>query len=105
MPDATAYFSAIRQGQAKLETLFPGGFCHVTSIRNPNAGSTAGTVTEVPLRIAAKHIVENTARIASDSEVSEFHARSRAFAERMQAVAHTNQKRNDASGVVHILRG
>ena len=104
MPDATQYFASIRAEQAKLDKLYPCGFLHIVSTRNLNAGSVEGVVAEVPTRIAAKSICENVARIATESEVSEFHARSRAFAERMQAVAFTNHKRQDASGVVHIIR-
>ena len=68
------------------------------------ANSTAGTVSQVTTRQAAKRLCEATARIAEASEVADFEARGKAFTERMQAQTYINHKRHDASGVVHIVR-
>ena len=104
MQEPSAYFAVIKADEERLNKLYPNRCLYIMSIKNIGQGSTAGTVTEVSTRIAARHFAENTARPATDSEIAEFHARSRAFADRMQAVAFTNHKRQDASGVVHIIR-
>ena len=104
MPDASQYFSAIQTEKARLDRVYPDGCLYVMSVRNLGANSTAGTVSEVSTKIAAKHFVENTAREASKEEIADFKARAKAFSERMQAVSFTNHKRHDSSGVTHIIR-
>jgi len=102
--NASAYFSAIRTEQARLERAFPDGFLYVYSIKNLMANSTAGTVSQVTTRQAAKHLCEATARVATPDEIAEFHARAQAYIERLQSQAYVNHKRHDSSGVTHIIR-
>lgn len=59
------YYREIRQRQSELSGQFPDGCCCVTR---------AGCVTEVPISIAARLIVEQSHVLASEAEIEEFHA-------------------------------
>jgi hypothetical protein len=100
--DASAYFSALRAEQNRLEKLYPTGFLYIVSIKNLNANSTGGTVTEVSTRQAATHFCAATARIAEPGEVADFHAQAKAFSARM-ATQSFNRKKSDSSGVTFTL--
>lgn len=97
-----AYYAGIREDKARLDKLYPGGFLFVMSVQNPNAGSVAGVVSHVSTRIAAKHLVENTARIATDAEIADFEAKGRAFNEKMKA-EQFNRNRTTPGGSVNLI--
>ena len=102
MPDASVYFSAIQAEKARLDRAFPEGYLFITSLKNFAANSTAGTVSEVPTKTAAKHVVENTARVATPEEIADFKARAQAFSNRM-ASQQFARKKSDSSGVTFTL--
>ena len=58
------YYTAVRQRRAELAKQFPSGDCLVVS---------KGTVTEVPVPLAATLLVEGTHKLASESQIQEFH--------------------------------
>jgi len=62
--DLRIYYQKIRDCEAKI----PGTFAFVVSTATPDGGK-AGVVTEVPRRVAAKMVVDGTARLAVESEV------------------------------------
>ena len=68
--DLKAYYQKIRE----LEKSFGEAFPVIVSMETSDGGK-AGVTTEVPVHIAAKMIVENRARIASEEEGKEFHER------------------------------
>ena len=102
MPDANAYFAAIQTETARLNRAYPEGCLFIMSVRNMGANSTAGTVSEVSTKIAAKHFVENTARVATPEEIADFKARAQAFAARM-ATQQFARKKTESSGVTFTL--
>ena len=102
MPDSSVYFAAIKAETDRLNKIYPNDCLHVISTRNMQMGSTPGTVSEVSTKIAAKHLAENTARIATEPEIAEFHARGAAFTARM-ATQQFARKKSDSSGVTFTL--
>ena len=61
--DLRAYYQEIRDVEAKI----PGPCAVVVSVATPDGGK-AGTLTEVPRRVAAKMLVDGTAKLAADGE-------------------------------------
>ena len=59
------YYAAVRQRRAELAGQFPSGDCLVVS---------KGTVTEVPVSLAATLLVAGTHALASKAEQDAFHA-------------------------------
>ena len=59
------YYTAVRQRRAELAGQFPSGDCLVVS---------KGTVTEVPVSLAATLLVAGTHALASKAEQDAFHA-------------------------------
>jgi len=100
--NASAYFSAIRTEQARLERAFPDGFLHICSIKNLMQNSTGGTISHVTARQAAKHLCEATARVATPDEIADFQEKARAFNERMQAEQFT-RNRSTPGGSVNLV--
>jgi hypothetical protein len=68
--DLRAYYKKIRETQAAMQSP------HVVlvSMATPDGGK-PGVTTEVPAPIAARMIVEGTARQATDEETADFHTR------------------------------
>jgi hypothetical protein len=95
--DLNIYFSELKLERARLDERYPAGCCYTTSLDRFK------TVAEVPTSIAAKTILDNKARISTESEVAEFLERGKKFAARMAATAHTNHRKADSSGTVFIL--
>jgi len=99
MSDLAEYYSAVRLQEDELRTTCPTGYTFVTSIRNISKGSAAGTVTEVSLKAAAKHLVDSTAKISTPEEVTAHQSRGASFAVRMNAV---EQRRNKGQSVILV---
>jgi len=59
--DLRVYFQKIRDVEAKI----PGPYTTVVSVATPDGGR-AGVLTDVPRRVAAKMVVDGTAKLASD---------------------------------------
>jgi len=57
--DLKLYYQKIRDVEAKI----PGAYVEVVSLATPDGGK-GGMVTEVPRRIAAKMVVDGTAKLA-----------------------------------------
>lgn len=68
--DLRQYYARIRETEAALD----GDFVVVTSCATPDGGR-AGVTSEVSRALAAKMIVEQQARNATDEESREFHQR------------------------------
>jgi hypothetical protein len=68
--DLRQYYAKIRQLEGSLE----GDFIVVVSCETPDGGR-AGVASEVPRALAAKLIVEQQVRAATDEERREFHRR------------------------------
>ena len=58
--DLRAYYQKVRDMESKI----PGPYALVESIATPDGGK-AGMLTEVPRRVAAKMIVDGTAKLAT----------------------------------------
>jgi hypothetical protein len=67
--DLRAYYSKLRE----IEATLPKPQVVVVSMATPDGGK-QGVITEVPTPIAARMVVENIARQATDAEASAFHA-------------------------------
>ena len=65
--DLRNYYQKIREVEAKI----PGAYALVVSLATPDGGK-AGLVTEAPRRLAAKMIVDGTARPATEGECKQF---------------------------------
>ncbi len=63
-----AYFAALETEKAKLEKTGQ-NFGYITSVENSITGSKGGVVTEVPNAIAARMILEGTARVSTQEEI------------------------------------
>ena len=64
--------------QRKLEELqiaHPSGYVYLTSLHDSQRQMAAGTVTEVTLLNAAKHLCERSHEIATETEVEEYRQR------------------------------
>jgi hypothetical protein len=66
--DLRVYYQKIRSEEAKI----PGKFAKVTSLATPDGGK-PGMMTEVPRRVAAKMIVDGTAKLAAEGETEPSH--------------------------------
>jgi hypothetical protein len=93
------FFAAIKDEAIRLTERFPSGFCYVTSLKNINRQSTAGTVAEVSTRIAARHLVENTGRISTDPEIAAHLAQGRSNAAQTSAMDYRHAKH----GPVYVI--
>jgi len=60
--DLRVYYQKIRDIESKI----PGQYAVVVSLPTPDGGK-AGTITEVSRRVAAKMVVDGTAKLASDT--------------------------------------
>jgi hypothetical protein len=60
--DVRIYYQKIRDVEAKI----PQSSVKVISLQTPDGGK-AGLITEVPRRVAAKMVVDGTAKIAADN--------------------------------------
>lgn len=65
--DLRNYFQRIRDVEAKI----PGPYALVVSLPTPDGGK-AGLITEAPRRVAAKMVVDGTAKLATESESKQF---------------------------------
>lgn len=63
--DLRVYYQKIREAEAKI----PGPYALVESIATPDGGK-AGLITEVPRRVAAKMVVDGTAKLVGDAQVA-----------------------------------
>ena len=83
--DLRLYYQKIRDTAAKIEDEFP-----VLVSRETGDGGKAGTLTEVPRRIAAKMVVEGTAQVASPAQKASFRdaqAEAKRVADQLSAAA------------------
>ena len=107
--DLKVYYEKLRQTEASL----PGPDVVIVSLATPDGGR-AGVPTETPREIAAKMIVDGTARMASEAEALEYEekrlalrrsAEEAALASRIQVtlVAESDAKR--PSGAVKGIKG
>jgi hypothetical protein len=62
--DMRMYYRKVRE----VEATIPGTSTSVVSLATPDGGK-EGTITEVPRRVAAKMIVDGTAKLATESEI------------------------------------
>lgn len=60
---------AIRLRREQLDSEYPTGYLFITTVDNRMHGIKGGGTSEVNTDIAARHLVENTARIATGEEV------------------------------------
>lgn len=102
MADLEQYFAAISEEKAKLDAAHYTGFVFMTSVRNLSKNSTAGSVCEVSTKMAAKHIVEGTARESTSQEIAAFKQAGILFSAKMQSA---EARRNPALGQTIILPG
>lgn len=58
---------------AEITPQFPSGDCVLVSLDNPTYNTVGGRAMEVSLDIAARHLVENTHRLAKPEEADFFH--------------------------------
>jgi hypothetical protein len=78
-----AYYEKIRQTQAQI----PGDCAVIVSHETPDGGK-PGVLTEAPRRVAARMVVEGSARLAHPEEAAAFHsAAQKAKAEADEAAA------------------
>jgi hypothetical protein len=63
-----SYFAALETEKTKLDQTGQ-SFCYVTSVENSITGSKGGVVTEVSNAIAARMILERTARVSTQEEI------------------------------------
>jgi len=87
--DLRAYYEKIRMIEATITDTFTLVFSAQT-----NDGGRPGTVTEVPRRLAAKMVVDGTARLATETEAREFRE------EQAEAVRTAEQK--EAAQKLHL---
>jgi hypothetical protein len=64
--DMRVYYQKVRNEEAKI----PGPYAKVVSLATPDGGK-PGTITEVPRRVAAKMVVDGTARLAAESDATQ----------------------------------
>jgi len=78
----------------ELQATHPSGFVYITSVKNREKTTSAGTVCEVSLPAAARHLIEHTHVLSTPAEIEEYQARCRE--NRAQIVAaskrHLNQE-------------
>lgn len=72
MYNAQQFYGAIADQKRQLDIQFPQGFCNIISLPNVSRGITAGSVSEVTTRVAAKALVEGTHRLLAAEETQEF---------------------------------
>lgn len=87
-----AYYAEIKKQTAALAEQFPQGFCLLTSVANRDKGTVAGSVTEVANENAARCLVEQTHRMATDDEVAAWQD-------------HQDRNRQQAKSTEYLLRG
>ncbi|HEV3334575.1 MAG TPA: hypothetical protein VG096_26485 [Bryobacteraceae bacterium] len=87
--DLRTYYQKIRDIETKIEE----AFAIVVSLETPDGGK-VGTFTEVPAAIAAKMLVDGSARLALSEEAVEFRAQ--------QAEAARAAEQEAAAGRVHL---
>jgi hypothetical protein len=64
--DSRIYYQKIRDVEAKI----PGAYTTVVSLATVDGGK-AGTMTEVPRRVAAKMVVDGTATLATAAQIEQ----------------------------------
>lgn len=64
--DLRVYYRKIRE----VEATIPGTSTAVVSLATPDGGKD-GLITEVPRRVAAKMVVDGTAKLATDGEIEQ----------------------------------
>ena len=84
--DLRAYYKTVRDTEATL----PSPHVVMTSLATRDGGK-EGVVTEVPTPVAARMIVEGSARRATDSEASAFHEKNAATKQAAEDAAHANR--------------
>ena len=87
--DVRHYYQKIREAEAKIS----GAFAVVVSLETVDGGQ-PGTVTEVAPRVAAKMMVDGTARLATAEEAKRFREQN--------AEAHRAAKQAAAAGKVQL---
>jgi hypothetical protein len=65
--DVRNYYQKVRDVEAKI----PGQFALVVSLATPDGGK-AGLITEAPKRVAAKMVVDGTAKLATEAESKQY---------------------------------
>jgi hypothetical protein len=91
--DLNIYRAEIRAKYAELQAAFPTGFLHVVSLLNKTHGTTAGKCVEVSIANGARLLVDNTHRLAEESEIAAFDLRNETEGRRLEQ---TESRRRDA---------
>jgi hypothetical protein len=67
--DSRKYFSEVSLQRKALEQQFPQGFCYIVSIHNLDKGTTAGSISQVSVQLAAKALVDSTHELMEADDV------------------------------------
>jgi hypothetical protein len=94
MPDIKRYWHLVAEQRAKLPSEV-----WLTSIERPLEGITGGATCAVTREIAARRLVEQSHRIATEEEIQKFHADQR---EREQLCAQLEFRRQREKGGVTV---
>lgn len=70
--DLKAFRRDVQRKLLELEAAHPSGYVYLTSLDNRERNITAGTVTEVTLPNAAKHLCERSHEISTAEEISAY---------------------------------
>ena len=73
--DLKAFRRDVLKKQGELEALHPSGYCYITSLDDTQRQIRAGTVSEVTLPNAARHLCERSAELSTAEEIEAYHAR------------------------------
>jgi hypothetical protein len=82
--DFKRYYTEVSEQRKKLETSFPQGWCYIVSVDNLGKGTTAGSVSQVSVQLAARFLVDSTHELMDADDVLAHEA---AEAERRKAIA------------------
>jgi hypothetical protein len=82
--DFRKHFNEVSEQRKKLEQQFPQGFCYIVSLDNLGKGTTAGSVSQVSVQLAAKFLVDATHELLDADDVLAHEA---AEAERRKGIA------------------
>ncbi|WP_321476613.1 hypothetical protein [uncultured Paludibaculum sp.] len=86
----------VRGKVAELRTEFPSGDCVLVSVKNDAFNTVGGMPMEVPVENAARHLVEGTHRMATETEI-------KAFREQQKAARLDIRNRQPAKGSAYHL--
>jgi len=73
--DLKAFRRDVLKKQGELEAAYPSGYVYITTVNDSQRQIKAGTVSEVTLQNAARHLCERTHEISTPEEIAAYHAR------------------------------